>query len=64
MNTSVPYLHLTGGGPYHSPDKPRKFDYCRAVFSARLPPQLPSSGHVPRPTGVQTVEVTWEADAR
>lgn len=40
MNTSVQYLHLTGGGSYHSPDKPRKLDYCQAVFSAQLPSQL------------------------
>lgn len=39
-NTSVRYLHLTGGGSYHSSDKPRKLDYCRAVFSAQLPSPL------------------------
>lgn len=60
MNISVRYLHLAGGGSYHSPDKPRKLDYCWAVFSARLPSPLPSSGHVSRPIGVQTVEVIWE----
>lgn len=56
-NTSVRYLHLTGGGSYHSPDKPRKLDYCRAVFSARLPSPLNWSSHVSRPIGVQTMVI-------